>query len=156
MWLLTPCALCVCAYCITLCWLSISSCFCCRAWAARIESPISCWVFSSSEPGPWSHVTTWDTAKEHHFSLSVIIAGILVISKWTIHKHFCPVISWDTFTAHIWSHLTKSEITHNNWLDLCWIRSVTVFIRSMMLEEPTRARTHTHAHIDQEIGHPSY
>lgn len=48
---------------ITLCWLSISSCFCCRAWADRMESPISCWVFNSSEPGPWSQVTTWETQR---------------------------------------------------------------------------------------------
>lgn len=44
---------------LTLCWLSISSCFCCRAWDALMESPMPHCALSCSDPGPSSQFTTY-------------------------------------------------------------------------------------------------
>lgn len=73
---------------LTLCWLSISSCFCCRAWEALMESPIPHCVRSCSVPGPSSQFTTC-TPHNVLFTRYYPIITLLLPCYYTAITHYC-------------------------------------------------------------------
>ena len=107
----------------------------------RIDQGSSCWMHILSQLSYWSLWLHWHSDSEMflypppdlNFQQPLLSSWCnysqeyWLTSKWTFrHRYLYTTISWDTFTALTDLHFTNSETTSTKWLDLCWIRSVTL------------------------------